>query len=262
MTGPQLHRYGDDASQVGDLWLPAGGEPAPVAVLLHGGYWRARYGRDLMRDLSHDLARRGFVAWNLEYRRLRRLHPLLRSGGWPATFLDVAAGIDHLAELARAGAPVDLGRVAAIGHSAGGHLALWAAARPGLPTAAPGAAPRVKVTHAVAQAGVLDLEEAERLGLGGGAAARLLGGSPRRHGDRYVLASPARRLPMGRPQLMVHGERDETVPVAMSRRYHASAQAAGDPAQLVVLPADGHYEHLDPGSPAWAAVVGFLEEMG
>ena len=118
--------------------------------MIHGGFWRARYGRKLMHPVCRDLASRGWAAWNLEYRRLGRLS----GGGWPTTFDDVAAGVDHLAELA---APLDLSRIVAIGHSAGGHLAAWAAARPRLPGCAPGAAPRVPVTAVVSQAGVVDL---------------------------------------------------------------------------------------------------------
>ncbi len=116
---PSVIAYGDGEDQVGDLWVPDGPAPWPVAVLLHGGYWRARWGRDLMDGLAADLAARGFAAWNLEYRRVGA------GGGWPATFDDVAAGLDAVADLDG----VDPGRVAVVGHSAGGHLALWLASR-------------------------------------------------------------------------------------------------------------------------------------
>ena len=213
-------------------------------MVLHGGFWRARYSRKLMRPLCRDLAGRGWIAWNVEYRRLGRVS----GGGWPTTFADVAAAIDHLAEI-RTDARLDLGHVVAIGHSAGGHLAVWAAARPGLPEGAPGTAPRVTVTAAVAQAGVVDLVGASRLGLGGGAAERLTGERP----EAYELGSPRARLPLGVPQLLVHGTDDDTVPVAMSREY---AAATGE-AKLVEY-AGGHYEHLDPESEAWRAVVEWL----
>ncbi len=194
-----------------------------------------------MHALCRDLAACGWAAWNLEYRRLG----FLAGGGWPRTFEDVAAGIDHLAALPA----LDLGTVAAIGHSAGGHLALWAVSRE---------RPRVPVTRAVSQAGVLDLREAARLGLSNGAAAKLLGGRPHQRPERYGAASPIERLPLGVPQLLVHGEEDGIVPVSMSLRYHDAALAAGDPAELVVLPATGHFEHLDPRSDAWAAVREWL----
>ena len=152
--------------------MPDRNEPSPVAVVVHGGFWRRRYGRTLMDALCRDLVGAGWAAWNLEYRRLG----LLSGGGWPETFEDVAAGIDHLAALPG----LDLGTVVAIGHSAGGHLALWAASRE---------QPRVRVTHAVGQAAVSDLREAAWLGLSRNAAEALLGGSPVQRPERYRRAS-------------------------------------------------------------------------
>jgi acetyl esterase/lipase len=233
--------YGAGRSRFGELHLPERERPHPVAVLLHGGFWRRRFDRTLMDGLCRDLAASGWAAWNLEYRRLG----ILAGGGWPQTFEDVAAGIDHLETLQG----VDLDTVAAIGHSAGGHLALWAAARE---------RPRVRVTHVVAQAAVADLRGAARLGLSGDAASRLLGGGPDQRPERYAAASPIERLPLGVPQLLVHGEEDGIVPVSMSLRYHDAALAAGDPIELAVLPATGHFEHLDASSDAWAAVKDWL----
>jgi len=224
-----------------------------VAVLIHGGFWRARYDLRLEDRLVADLAGRGWAVWNLEYRRLG-----WRSrGGWPATFEDVSGGIDHLGRL---DAPFDLSRVVAIGHSAGGQLALWAAARPGLPAGAPGAGPSVRLSGAVSQAGVLDLREAARLGLSRHAAESFLGGPARKLPQHYELASPVERLPLGVPQLLVHGEADEVVPIDLSRRYARRAAEAGDPCELVELPGVGHDEHLDPGSAAWAPVTTWMEE--
>jgi acetyl esterase/lipase len=234
----KVHRYGDHPSQLGELFLPPSGEGAPVAVVIHGGFWRHAYDRSLTDGLCEDLASAGWAAWNLEYRRLGR------GGGWPETFEDVAAGIDHLDRLVD-----DLSVVVTIGHSAGGHLTLWAAARP---------EPRVRVTHAVAQAGVVDLVEAARLGLSRGVAEELLGGSPSEVPERYELASPAARLPLGVPQLLVHGGRDEIVPAQMSRAYASSAAAAGDDVELVVHEELGHFEHLDPSSAAWESVRTWL----
>ena len=200
-----------------------------------------------------DLAARGWAVWNLEYRRLG-----LRSrGGWPATFEDVAAGIDHLGTLDE---PLDLARVVGIGHSAGGHLALWAGARRGLPAGAPGAEPRVRLAGAVAQGGVVDLREAARLGLSRRAAEKLLDGPPTKWPARYDLASPLERLPLGLPQLLVHGDADDVVPIGIARSYADRAAYSGDPCELVELAGCGHDEHLDPGTPAWAAVVRWLEE--
>jgi acetyl esterase/lipase len=193
--------------------------------VIHGGFWRASYDRHLMDDLCRDLVERGWAAWNLEYRRLGD------GGGWPHTFEDVEAGIRHLKASNRV--------LLAIGHSAGGHLALWAAAY-GL------------VTGAVSQAGVCDLAEAARLGLSRGVVHELL--PP----EAYAHASPAELLPLGVPQLLVHGEADDIVPVELSRSYHAAAVEAGDEVDLVTLPGVAHFEHLDPSSSAWRAVIDWL----
>ena len=225
-----------------------------MAVLLHGGFWRARYGLRLEDRLVADLAGRGWAVWNLEYRRLG-----FRSrGGWPATFEDVAAGIDQLGRLAE---PLDQALVVGIGHSAGGHLACWAAARPGLPKGAPGAEPRVRLRAAIAQAGVVDLREAARLRLGGSAVESLLGGSPIKRPARYNLASAFERLPLGVSQLLVHGDADDLVPIVISRRYAEQAAAAGDDCALVEVARCGHFEHLDPDTEAWRAVTEWLQPM-
>jgi acetyl esterase/lipase len=227
--------YGSHPSQVAELFRPAATGPRPVAVVIHGGFWRHRYNRHLMDDLCRDLAGRGWAAWIVEYRRLGG------DGGWPATFDDIGAAVDALAEVDG----LDVGRVVAIGHSAGGHLALWVAARPSA---------LVRVTHAVSQAGVADLAEAARLGLSGGAADELV--DSRR--ERFIEASPRERVPLGVPQLLVHGEVDSVVPVSIARGYAAAARATGDQVDLVTLPGVGHFEHLDPASEAWRTVVGWL----
>ena len=233
-----LHRYGGHRSQVAELSLPDGPGPHPVVVLVHGGCWRQRYDRHLMDALAADLAARGVAAWNVEYRRVG----LRAGGGWPETGADVAAAIDHLAEL---DAPLDLARVAAVGHSAGGHLALWAAGRDDA---------RVPLAAVVGQAAISDLEAASTQGVCGGMVEQLVGGSPKRMPERYRAASPARRLPLRVPALLVHGDRDDTVPVQMSRDFAAAAGC-----DLAELAGDGHYEHLEPVSRAWATVVEWLE---
>ena len=238
----ERHHYGDKRSQFGELYLPHADGPFPVAVVIHGGFWRARYGRKLMRPLCRDLAGRGWAAWNLEYRRLGRLS----GGGWPNTFDDVGAGIDHLRVLQ---APLDLTRVVTIGHSAGGHLAAFAATRPG---------PSVEVTAVVSQAGVVDLERAWEWRLSGGVVKQLLGGTPEQMPDRYATASPAACLPLGVPALLTHGGRDTNVPPAMSETFHAAARAAGDECELVMLPDEDHFGHIDPANPLWKAVVEWI----
>ena len=188
---PERHAYGPHRSQYAELFRPPSAAPAagfPVAVVVHGGFWKAPYGCALTHDVCTDLAGRGWAAWNLEYRRLGRVD----GGGWPATFADVAEGIDALAGVEG----LDLRRVVAIGHSAGGHLAVWAATRE---------APRVPLTAVVAQAGVVDLRMASERSLSDGVVHRLLGGTPDEVPDRYAAASPAERLPAGLPLLLTHG---------------------------------------------------------
>jgi len=239
------HRYGSHFHQFGDLLVPDGDGPFPVAVLVHGGFWREQHTLELADDLARDLVRRGIAAWNIEFRRVGEVS----GGGWPVTAEDVAAGIDHLAAL---DAPVDRDRVVAVGHSAGGQLALWAAARP---------EPRVRLAGVVAQAGVLDLREADRLELGEGATARFMGGHADEVPDAYADASPIERVPAGVPVLVVHGEADQRVPVEMASAYADAARAAGDEVDLVLRPGDDHFVHLDPASGAWADVTGWLRRF-
>jgi acetyl esterase/lipase len=220
--------------------MPGGDGPHPVAVLIHGGFWRQRYGRELEGGIARDLVTRGWAAWNIEYRRLGD------GGGWPHTFDDVAAAIDALAEHDEG---LDLARVVAIGHSAGGQLAVWAAGRPEA---------GVRLTGAVSQAGALDLHELSRLGTSRGVVNQLLAGTPDEVPHRYDATSPRRRLPIGVPLLLVHGARDDDVPVHISRDFAAAATAAGDACELVVIGDESHYEHLEPGSRSWRAVVEWL----
>jgi acetyl esterase/lipase len=218
----QRSNYGDDPSQYGVLY----GE-GPVAVLIHGGFWKAEYDLTLMDALAEDLVARGWAAWNIEFRRLGN------GGGVPETLDDVSAAIDHLATLG-----VDCSRVVAIGHSAGGHLAAWAATREN---------PRVAVTGVVSQAGVLDLQRAAELNLSNGIVERFL----KRHPSS--LASPIERLPLGVPALLTHGGRDDIVPLEISERF---ARESG--ATLIVEPDEDHFSHLDPGNPLWKAVTAWL----
>ena len=233
---PERHRYGSARSQRADLYVPDDPGPHPVVVLLHGGYWRSKYGKVLMRALAADLARRGFAAWNVEYRRVGR-----HGGGWPMTLDDVGAAIDLLADL---GDPrLDLGDVSAVGHSAGGQLAAWAAARRDA---------RVPVRRVVAQGAVLELRTV------GEPAETLLGGTPAEVPERYAAANPMQLIPLGVPTLVVHGAGDETLPLARSREYVEAARAAGDRVELIE-PTPGHHQvHRDPRSDAWQVVVEWL----
>jgi acetyl esterase/lipase len=218
-----------------------------VAVLLHGGFWRVPYKRDQMEPLARDLRLRGWASWNVEY---RAMGPRRRGGGggWPVTGEDVAAAIDRLASV---DAPLDLRRVVAIGHSAGGHLALWAARR---------RAAGVPLAGAVGQGAVCDLDLGARLHLSRDVVQDFCGGEPEEAPEAYRDASPAHRLPAGIPLLLVHGDRDPNVPVELATSFAAAARAAGDDVTLVLRPGEGHFEHLDPTSAAWRAVADWLEE--
>jgi acetyl esterase/lipase len=244
--------YGPGADQFLEVTLPPGGAPAPVAVVLHGGFWRARYGVELARPLAADLAARGWAAVAVEYRRVGA------GGGWPTTLDDVAAALDALPGIGWAGedtaARLDLTDVTVIGHSAGGHLAAWAAGRGRLPAGAPGAGPRVAVTAAVLQAGVLDLTAAVAADLGAGATVGFLGGTPAEVPGRYAAADPVRLLPTGVPELCVHGAADTTVPLEQSERYAAAAGALGDRVEVTVVPGD-HMAVIDPAGEAWRRTV-------
>lgn len=243
-----VHRYGTEPDQFGELWLPERAA-AGVVVIIHGGFWRARYDLELGRPLAADLVARGYAAWNLEYRRVPG------GGGWPATFEDVAAGIDLLATL-----PVDTSRVVAVGHSAGGHLAAWAAGRAKLPAGAPGASPLVAVTGVVSQAGVLALADCARERVGKTAALDLMGGGPDDLPREYQIADPMAAVPLAAPVLCLHSRRDEDVPYSYSERYVAAATAAGGRAALTETFGD-HDTLIDPASPDWAAVTAALPTL-
>jgi acetyl esterase/lipase len=255
----QSHRYGSERSQRADLYLPGGPGAHPVMVVVHGGSWQARYGKFFTRGLAGDLFRRGWAVWNIEYRRLGD------GGRWPETFEDVAAAIDHLAVLQDA--RLDLERVSILGHSAGGHLALWAAGRSKLPAGAPGALVgprRVRLRRVVSLAGVADLTRAYR-DWDGGAAQALMGGSPDEVPDRYAIGDPMRLVPLEMPVLIVHGVCDETVSIELSRGYARESNVAGGRVELVELEGEAgrrHRVHLDPRSESWAAVVRWLEKEG
>ena len=248
MVHPATFRYGAEPGQFGELWRPAGPAVGTV-VVLHGGFWRARYDLSLGRPLAADLAARGYAAWNLEYRRVGG------GGGWPGTFEDVAAGLDALADL-----PVDTSRVVAIGHSAGGQLAAWAAARDGQPAGVPGARPRVALTGVVSQAGVLALADCARERVGGAAALDLMGGTPDDMAERYCLVDPIAAVPLTAAVLCLHSRADDEVPFSYSERYVAAAGKAGGRATLVETDGD-HYTLIDPATPDWAAVIDALPAL-
>jgi acetyl esterase/lipase len=235
----QHHRYGPHRQNRADLHVPRDGDaPVPVVVLIHGGYWRATYGKIVMKPLAADLVRRGFATWNIEYRRIGRR----QGGGYPATFDDVSAAINRLAELDDE--RLDLSDVTYIGHSAGGHLALWAASRD--------EESRIEPTRVIAQAPITNLVRT------GEAAYALMGGEPRELPERYAQCDPMQLVPVGKPLLLVHGADDATIPVERTREYAEAARAAGDEVELIEPNPGGHRSHIDPRSAGWRAAVEWL----
>ncbi|MFV2102249.1 alpha/beta hydrolase family protein [Micromonospora sp. LOL_024] len=237
--------YGEHPDQIADLRRPAGyGPPRPLVVVVHGGFWRAEYDRRHTDPLAAALAAIGYPVAQLEYRRTGQ-----RGGGWPGTLTDVLAGVSALPRLADAALP---GRVAPVGqvlvgHSAGGHLALYAAAH------APGA-----VGAVLALAPVADLAEAHRLDLDGGAVVALLGGGPAEVPERYAAADPRVPVPLRPRTVVIHGTLDQQVPVGISRDYVTAGRAAGEDIRLIELPECEHFGLIDPESAAWAQVTGAL----
>lgn len=245
-----VHRYGPHPSQFARLSLPASEPPHRVVILLHGGFWHRPWGLELMFDVAGDLLERGMAVWNMEYRRVGE-----PGGGWPGTFDDVLAGFDALAGLPEAAA-LDLSSIGAAGHSAGGHLALWLAGERG-----PSAGRPAVLTGVAGLAAVPDLRYAWESGTGDDAVEALLGGPPHLVPERYRFASPAERLPIGVPQLLVHGERDRVVPPGLSRRYVAEAKASGDQAELQVFSKTGHMDVINPAGPSWQFAAGWLQTL-
>jgi acetyl esterase/lipase len=226
------------------LRVPDGGGPHPVVIVIHGGYWRAAYGLDHIGHFCIGLTKAGLATWSLEYRRVGN-----PGGSWPGTFDDIKNGASHLAQIATA-RKLDLNRIIAAGHSAGGHLVLWLAHQSA-----------VKLRGVVPLAPVADLRRAYELQLGGGAVAALLGGSPTDKPERYSATSPPDLLPLKLRQRVLHGVEDNIVPISISRDYTAAARAKGDDATLRELSGAGHFELIDPRSAAWPPVRDAVQEL-
>jgi len=249
--------YGPAADQFADLWLPPSPGPHPVIVLIHGGCWQESLpGLELMDYLAADLRGRGFAVWNIEYRRIGS-----PGGGFPGTFTDTGAALDELGKIAAKG-DLDLKRLVIVGHSAGGQLALWAAARARLPASSPlFAAHPLPAFGVVTLAGINDLEAYRATGgnaCGGPPTIDALLGARERP---YADTSPAALLPIGVRQIVVSGALDPIVPARFGRDFAKKAASAGDKVRQVVIPAAGHFELIDPGSAAWRAIIRLIETM-
>ena len=253
---PPDHRlpYGDDPNQFAELRLPSGAGPHPVVVLVHGGCWKADYAT--LRDLApmgDALEAEGIANWNVEYRRLGQ-----PGSGWPGTYVDIGRAIDHLRQLAPKHR-LDLTRVAVVGHSAGGHLAMWAAMRQRLsPNSAAYVASPLPLRGVINLAGTIDMREniahmeAE---CRDAVVTSMLGGTPASVPERYREVSAIAMVPLGVQQILVWGEHENFVPLSLARRHVDAATKAGDRARLIVIPRIGHFESASPQSSAWPTVL-------
>ena len=253
---PADHRipYGKDPLNFGELRLPKGPGPHPVAVIIHGGCWMAEYGLSYMGHMAAALTEAGIATWSLEYRRIGN-----EGGGWPGTFQDVARGTDYLRSLAKT-YPLDLNRVVALGHSAGGHLVLWLGARKQLPKGSP-----LFEDNPLSLRGIVGLAAITDLRKTGtacdGSVEGLLGGGAKDLASIYDQASPVELLPIGVKQSVIHGEKDNLVPAQMSGDYAEAAKKKGDAVKLVIIEKAGHFELVDPNSSAWSQVMDEVMEL-
>jgi acetyl esterase/lipase len=250
--------YGQLRLQFGDLWLPNSGHPPagrrwPLLVFLHGGWWRAEYSLDYAGFLCQAMRAEGVAVWSLEYRRVGD-----SGGGWPGTMQDVAAGMDHVVQLAEA-YPIDTSRVIAAGHSAGGQLAFWLAGRHHIPHASVLAEPQPKfgLLGVAALAGAVDLRLTIDLGgffafaNGAPAVRALMGGGPKQVPERYSAADPGELLPLGVPQILVQGSDDDQIPPTLPSRWAQNAMRQGDQVEVKIVPQADHFDVVDPESRAW-----------
>jgi len=261
LDGPAPTRhvaYGDAPSQFAELFLPAGAGPFPLVALIHGGCWtRAFGGIAQMRNMAGALVAQGVAVWNIEYRRYDE-----EGGGYPGMYRDVATAMDGLRALAPQHG-LDLARVVLVGHSAGGHLAQWAASRARLPrSSALYVAEALPVRAVISLGGLADLRNeaalikrsCER------EMAQLAGVASAARPDIFSDTSPAELLPCGVRTVLIHGEFDDISPLRAGRDYARRAQAAGDQAEVVVLPGASHYDEVAASSPSWTTVSAHIRQ--
>ena len=239
-------RYGSDPLQVVDVWLPRGRGPFPTVLLVHGGCWQTKIAdRHLMDWAADDLRRRGIAVWNVDYRGVDR-----PGGGYPGTFRDVSAAADALATHARR-YRLGADHVVAVGHSAGGHLALWLAGRPRLPRRSPLRTPRpLSIAAVVSLGGLPDLEEETRVANGCGTEVSATLGA-----GHYAETSVPRLAPLGVRQILVNGLADKIIPTALATSYQRRMRAAGDQVTVRWVAGAGHVDLIAPGSNAWTITV-------
>ena len=233
--------YGADPLQFGELRLPEGEGPFPVVIVIHGGCWLAEYDLGYMSAFAEALTAAGVATWSIEYRRVGD-----EGGGWPGTFQDVADAADFLLEIALEH-NLDLDQTAAVGHSAGGHLALWVVGRKWLDADDPlrGEGP-LALNGVVALAGIPDLAAYAAPEGCGAAVSGLLGGEPHEVPDRVQRASPIAMVPLGVTQALVIGEHDPIVPKTQADSFVDAARQMGDSVAVTTILGAGHFELVDP----------------
>ncbi|WHY85792.1 alpha/beta hydrolase [Neobacillus novalis] len=252
--------YGCNENQFGDLRLPVAGDgPFPVAIVIHGGFWRAGFSLDHMNPFAESLTAQGIATWSIEYRRVGQ-----EGGGWPGTFQDVSEAVDFVRTLSE-NDPLDLNRVVTIGHSAGGHLALWAAARHRLPQDSI----LSRLENPLSIKGVISLSGVSDLALmcevhyqreiimkaDDNPTRDLIGGNNKDFPSRFAECSPIELLPIGIPLEIIHGSLDINVPVGISEKFAKAAESAGDDVALKVLPNSEHFKLINPETEEWAVVL-------
>ncbi len=250
--------YGNDINQFGDVRLPEGAGPFPLVVVSHGGYWRSKYNLDHISYLCEELRQMGIATWSLEYRRIGNL-----GGGYPGTFSDIGQGVDFVTQLAdkiNKPAIFDLNKLVVMGHSAGGHLAVWAASRDKIATdnilytKQP-----LAIKNVISLAGLLDLQYAQEHKLSDSAVDELFAGY--KPAPLYPSTSPIDMLPIKANVHLVHGDEDTNVPFEISQRYLEKAQTQGMNTSLLTLKGAGHFDIIDPSSAYFIEIKNLLQQI-
>jgi acetyl esterase/lipase len=243
--------YGKDSRQFAELRFPKGRGPFPLLFVVHGGFWQAHYDLSHIGHLCAAFTSEGVITCNIEYRRIGN-----PGSGWPGTFQDINLATRGILETMSNDLRFDSAHTAIIGHSAGGHLALWLVGSHRISKDSPlHDDKKLGIRGAISLAGVSDLRLAWRQKLGHGIVTRLMGGTPDEHPDRYNAGSPIELLPTGARHVLVHGAADDIVPVSQSEVFVERAEKLGDRSTLVKLDGTGHFELIDPESEAWPSVA-------